>query len=345
MNVRLETNSSQLHSGRMFVAVDCRPETMSPIFFNTPTSLVPFPIEENTFMEAKRISVVMAVYNGSKFLTAQLQSLVDQNRLPDELIICDDGSTDASYDILSEFTKNAPITTRLFQNDRNLGFSKNFEKCLGFASGDLVFFCDQDDVWLPTKIDVLVQRFNERPDLMLVIHDGQLVDHDLTWHGAYKLSQVEALYSQDKFVSGSLSAARKDLIRLALPIPEGICHDSWLHALAEALNARDIFRHRLQLIRRHGDNASMGCSSAIEPVAWFKKLAIKLSVRDDAYWDSFALLDEEVVHRIRSRYSALAFPLGSEPESRLSTMRSRAMKMRKWKQLPGYKYLCKLLLN
>lgn len=279
----------------------------------------------------------MAVYNGARYLREQLDSLIDQVRVPDEIVICDDASTDGSRDILADFVKRAPMPVRLLLNTGNRGYSRAFEQCMNSVSGDLVFFCDQDDVWLPGKIDTVARQFEHRPGLMLSIHDGRLVDGGLGWHGAKKIAQVESIYPLDRFVTGSLSAASMELVRLSLPFPEGIVHDSWLHALAEALHAREILRQDLQLIRRHDGNASNGFSSAIKPLPAMRRLAVKLDARDDGYWDSFLLLDEEVVTRIDARYT--------QPPHALDALRARAAKMRRWRPIPGYRYLCKLFLK
>ncbi|MFT6754528.1 MAG: glycosyltransferase involved in cell wall biosynthesis, partial [Candidatus Azotimanducaceae bacterium] len=123
-----------------------------------------------------KISIALTTYNGAAYLQAQLNSYLVQERLPDELVVCDDVSTDETVTILEAFKKTAPFQVRVIINELNLGFTKNFEKALLNCSGDLVFLSDQDDVWYPEKILVVVKAFLLNPDKYLLIHDGDLVD-------------------------------------------------------------------------------------------------------------------------------------------------------------------------
>ncbi len=93
-----------------------------------------------------RISIAMCTYNGARFLPEQLASFAAQERLPDELVVCDDGSTDATMEILQDFAATALFEVRVERNPQNLGFVRNFEKTLSLCTGDIVFLSDQDDV-------------------------------------------------------------------------------------------------------------------------------------------------------------------------------------------------------
>ncbi|MFT5276204.1 MAG: glycosyltransferase involved in cell wall biosynthesis, partial [Saprospiraceae bacterium] len=145
-----------------------------------------------------KISIALTTYNGAAYLQAQLNSYLVQERLPDELVVCDDVSTDETVTILEAFKKTAPFQVRVIINELNLGFTKNFEKALLNCSGDLVFLSDQDDVWYPEKILVVVKAFLQNPDKYLLIHDGDLVDENLVSHGATKRGQVVKGYGSDK---------------------------------------------------------------------------------------------------------------------------------------------------
>ena len=86
-----------------------------------------------------RLSIVMATWMGEKYLKAQLQSFLDQTRLPDELIVRDDGSNDRTLAILHQFAERAPFTVQIFESGPRLGFAANFGAALSHAQGDLVF--------------------------------------------------------------------------------------------------------------------------------------------------------------------------------------------------------------
>src|SRR4051794_15860948 len=94
-------------------------------------------------------SVAMCTYNGARFIGAQLASVAAQTRTPDELIVCDDRSTDETVAIVQKFADSAPFRVRLHVNEENLGSTKNFERAVSLCEGDLIALCDQDDVWLP----------------------------------------------------------------------------------------------------------------------------------------------------------------------------------------------------
>ena len=101
-----------------------------------------------------KVSIVMATYNGAEYLGEQLESFVNQKRSPEELVVCDDSSTDKTYKILEEFKRSAPFDVVLVKNEHRLGFTKNFEKALANCSGDIIFFSDQDDKWFPSKVTI-----------------------------------------------------------------------------------------------------------------------------------------------------------------------------------------------
>jgi len=96
-------------------------------------------------------SVALCTYNGERFLSQQLASLAAQTVLPDELVVCDDASTDASMRVVEDFAKNAPFSVRIFRNPNNLGYVKNFEQAIGLCSKEIIFLCDQDDDWEKKK--------------------------------------------------------------------------------------------------------------------------------------------------------------------------------------------------
>src|SRR4051812_33755133 len=125
------------------------------------------------------ISVALCTYNGAKYLPAQLASLVQQTHLPIELIVCDDSSTDATPQILKEFAAISPFSVRLQFNEANLGSTKNFEKAIGLCTGAVIATCDQDDVWLPQKLERIAAVFDKEPDVGLAFSDAILVDDEL----------------------------------------------------------------------------------------------------------------------------------------------------------------------
>jgi len=208
-----------------------------------------------------RISVAMATYNGAIYLQEQLDSFLQQTRQPDELVVCDDGSTDDTLQILEAFQQQAPFSVQIYRNDHNLGYIKTFEKTLSRCSGDIIFLSDQDDVWHSNKIKAMTE-FMVDGGYHLGINDQVLVDSNLTPLGGTMLLNTRAMGLSDSwFVSGCCTAITSKFRDLALPFPEVIqAHDSWLHRLASAWDCRGVLNEPLQDYRRHGSNASQAAS-------------------------------------------------------------------------------------
>ena len=205
-----------------------------------------------------QISIAMATYNGAKYLQEQLDSFLQQTRLPDELVVCDDGSTDATVEILEAFIQHAPFAVHICRNETNLGYIKNFEKVLSLCTGDIIFLSDQDDVWFSNKIEEMAGILETRQDIFVLQTDMVLADEDMNPTSYTQLGNIRALQqSPDTFMFGCGTAVRKAWCDLLLPIPSDmVTHDNWIHRLALALDARALHDKPLQYFRRHGNNAS-----------------------------------------------------------------------------------------
>lgn len=212
-----------------------------------------------------KISIAMATYNGAKYLQEQLDSFILQSRLPDELVVCDDGSSDETVDILKEFASIASFTVRVICNKNNLGYTKNFEKALSLCSGDLIFLSDQDDVWFKNKLEVVEQVFVAEFALMVVINDQEITDEYLRLTGNTIFSNTKALgYGNSWLSAGCCTAIRSDFRDLLLPFPSELgSHDGWIHKVAIFLNVRKVIPDVLQLYRRHSVNSSESMASIL----------------------------------------------------------------------------------
>ena len=102
------------------------------------------------------ISVAMATYNGEVYLRKQLDSILHQSLPVDEIIICDDQSSDGTVDIIQEYIKQYPHI-HLYKNEQNLGYKRNFKKALSLCSKEYIFLCDQDDIWDSDKVKEMVE--------------------------------------------------------------------------------------------------------------------------------------------------------------------------------------------
>ena len=205
------------------------------------------------------ISIVLASFNGEKYIAAQLRSFIEQTSLPGELIVYDDHSSDATAEIVKKFKEISPFNIKLTVNENNLGYTQNFSNALCSCVGDIVFLSDQDDVWLPTKIEKMLSRFEADPKLQLLIHDLDYCKEDLTPIGQTKIERMEGHFDLKRdYVVGMATAVRGSFLRHCLPVPKesGITHDYWLHSCACAVDGKEIMRDVLALYRRHPTNAT-----------------------------------------------------------------------------------------
>lgn len=191
-------------------------------------------------MPGVKISVAMCTYNGAEFLQAQLESILAQTRPPDEIVVCDDASTDDTESVLKRFSGLV-----LHSNKQNLGSVKNFEQAIGLCTGDVIALSDQDDVWRQDKLQLIEQAFLRAPTTGLVFSDAEIVDEQLRGLGRRMWNEVGFDSHKRKLVdhgraldvlitgwtvTGAAMAFRSEYKTLALPIPTNIpmIHDGWI---------------------------------------------------------------------------------------------------------------------
>lgn len=219
-----------------------------------------------------RSAVVLCAYNGGRFLPAQLDSLRAQTHQPDIYVLSDDASSDASFDLLQAFGRErmaAGCEVILHRNESNLGYVRHFERALQRADAEVLFPCDQDDVWHPRKIETMLAEFARRPGLVILHGDARLVDADGRDMGRRLLQVLEvtpeeraAMHGGRGFdvllrrniVTGAAMALRRDVLKYALPTAEHWAHDEWL-ALIGAMNGEvDTLEEAVIDYRQHGGN-------------------------------------------------------------------------------------------
>lgn len=124
------------------------------------------------------ISVCMGIYNGARYIEAQLLSILEQTRRPEEVILCDDGSTDGTVDIVRRFLKEHELEQewKLYENDKNMGYPGNFYHAMDLCTGEIVFLADQDDIWDIHKLERMEGFLEENPEQKAVCCKFGLVD-------------------------------------------------------------------------------------------------------------------------------------------------------------------------
>jgi glycosyltransferase involved in cell wall biosynthesis len=203
------------------------------------------------------ISVAIATYNGEKYIEEQLLSILSQTTLPNEIIICDDCSTDSTVEIIKKILSSKNVYFEIIVNEINIGYTRNFLKAISLTKGDLIFISDQDDVWFKNKISTICDIFTKNPDKHVFINDTFLVDVNLNKTGQTKLHTIKKIFNNDsQFVAGCCTAIRGDLLKLFSPIPNDYSYDEWIHYLGSITDTRIVIDIPLQLYRRHGGNTS-----------------------------------------------------------------------------------------
>lgn len=225
------------------------------------------------------ISVAMCTYNGERYLSEQLESIAEQTLLPDELVVCDDESTDATLEILEAFSRKADFPVRIDRNAKKLGVTRNFEKALSLCRGRYIFLADQDDIWLKNKIRSLIDiigRHEINGDTVrpaLVFSDLEVVDANLKLlrpsffrsMGFHSGMLAFPSLLMENAVTGCASVMNRKLLDFVLPIPGDVeiigMHDWWIALCAAA--TVDIVYHETALAkyRQHSSNA-VGAASA-----------------------------------------------------------------------------------
>lgn len=208
-------------------------------------------------MSQRTLSIAMATYNGAAHLDEQLASLARQTRLPDELVVCDDASTDATPAILEAFARTAAFPVMVHHNERNLGLDLNFSRALSLCRGDTVLICDQDDSWSPDKLARVEEAFAEHPGAALVMVDQEVCDADLVPSGRTKLSNIRSSgLGISYYIPGCATAMDRRWLDVVMPVPEGIAYDTWIVKPAHHLGLVHVIDEPLQRYRRHASNAS-----------------------------------------------------------------------------------------
>ena len=218
---------------------------------------------------ATRISVALCTYAGEKYLAEQLNSIAEQERLPDEVVVSDDCSTDGTIAIVEEFARRAPFTVRLLRNETTLGSTRNFEHAIENCGGDVIVLADQDDVWLSQKLSRIEAAFRHTPRLGMVFSDAQVVDCALRplgynlWKAVGLTPKRQRLFEQGRGlevtlihnkVTGATMAFDARYRKLILPFDSGGFHDGWIALLIAAVAPVALIREPLILYRQHERN-------------------------------------------------------------------------------------------
>ena len=198
---------------------------------------------------------MLCTYHGERFLKAQIDSLLQQTYSNIEIVVSDDHSTDGTKAILQQYETDPRF--RIFYQSHNLGTVQNFEYATHLAKGEFVAFCDQDDIWLPEKVQKLYEAIGKHwlvySDSILIDEAGQSLQKNLSHLRKMYSGQDTRGFIFSNVVWGHAMMVKKDLLSHVLPIPEKIPHDIWFAAKATALTGIQYLDEPLTLYRQHSN--------------------------------------------------------------------------------------------
>lgn len=230
---------------------------------------------------AEKISVCMAVYNGAAYLKPQMCSILSQLRTHDEVVVVDDASQDNSAELLRDLSD---ARVRVYRNERNLGVLATFERALRQAQGDIMFLSDQDDIWLPGKVEKIISAFSLNPEITLVASDAQVIDETgcvvadsfFEQRGHFSVGVLHNLI-KNKYLGCTL-AFRRSMLEYFLPIPRDVpMHDIWFGLINDIYGKTHYIDQPLIAYRRHENNVSPSVGAPIvQKLVWRWRLAKNL---------------------------------------------------------------------
>ena len=209
-----------------------------------------------------KVSIALCTHNGEKYLLEQLDSIAAQTHAADEIILCDDNSNDDTVAIAQQY-RHQGLPLKIYQNEKQLGFVRNFSQAIQQCTGDIIFLCDQDDRWHSDKVSITLSHFSQHPNVLLIFSNGDLVNKETQplnsrlWQALptppNQSPNFQELLNND-WITGAASAFRRELIEKALPIPSHWVHDAWLGLIAATFGQVRAIPDVLIQYRQHENN-------------------------------------------------------------------------------------------
>ena len=213
-------------------------------------------------IENKKIDILMATYNGEKYLAEQLDSIINQTYHNWNLLIRDDNSTDRTLEIIQDYQKKDNRIKLLKDNKGNLGIVKNFEELLKNSESEFIMFSDQDDIWVENKLDMYLKMIEKIKNKGFMIHsDAILFDKNKsnilkdTFISKKAINKGLENVFFNYFVQGATILISKEIKNFILPFPKEVyLHDRYIHLISELFFERIFVNKALIYYRQHGDN-------------------------------------------------------------------------------------------
>jgi glycosyltransferase involved in cell wall biosynthesis len=243
-----------------------------------------------------KISVALCTYNGEKYIKEQIISILKQSKRVDEIIISDDNSSDITLKIVNDLLSDCDIAYKICTHETNVGVTRNFMECISKCSGDIIFTCDQDDVWKENKVEKMIKPFDDKK-VSLVFANAELVDKDLnslncTHWDTLRINKEKIdsglfdILLNTNVIAGSSMAFRKSIFEKIVPNEENmkLWHDELIALYAYAFGKIVAIDENLIYYRQHGNNVVGTCCSGRKLI--FRKIfkkKINMSERKKRY--------------------------------------------------------------
>lgn len=216
-----------------------------------------------------KTSVALCTYNGERFIREQIDSILNQTQSVDEIVVCDDGSTDKTLDILEQYAIDNLNLFRIYKNEVNLRSVKNFEKAISLCSNEVIFLCDQDDKWESTKVKAFCSHFESHPEINVIASNGYCINENSERQQQNSLWDIPEYFKSHiidfdyfKMIScvgniatGASMAVRKSFAEKVIPFPviQFFHHDEWIAATAAASNSFILLNEKYFNYRSHSN--------------------------------------------------------------------------------------------
>lgn len=284
-------------------------------------------------------SVAMCTFNGARFIESQIESILHQSLPIDEIVICDDGSTDGTIEIIEKYKEKFPNRFYLYKNIKSLGVRANFAKAIDLCTNDCIFLADQDDIWIKEKTSEVVNYFIQNPNKSVIISNANMIDEGDTMISNITLFDVLGLTEQLKYfdrgfameiflrrnrATGCTMALRKSF-KAYIHIPEAIpnvytqIHDGSIAMAAIMRESLGYIEKPLTLYRQHALQ-QIGLKDLLDKPWHFATPLLPLNYIDTSYGVShprinMQLYRTEYIHggsvllHINQYYKAYGFKL------------------------------------
>ncbi|MDP4183217.1 MAG: glycosyltransferase family 2 protein [Bacillota bacterium] len=289
----------------------------------------------------QKISVAMCTYNGEKYLEKQLESIANQSVLPEELVVCDDCSKDRTLCILDKFSEISPFKVRIYKNEKNLGSTKNFEKCIDLCNHEIIALCDQDDVWLPEKLKKIMYMFSLSDITGVVFTDANIVDENLNplgynmWESTFFTEKekrnivngnpIKTLLKHNVATGATMAfkSVYKDRI---FPIPKNWFHDAWITFVIALFEDIRFIEEPLINYRQHSNQQVGGIKN--------ESFSMEMALRDNKMY-----YKKEYEHYLAAYNKLLQLSSEAQISDKLVKMTGQRVDYLKWRSdMPNAKY-------